>query len=112
MTKKAISDGRQMDVVLAAAVVAGTGRLLGGAGFGIALNSGAINDTVPFALAGEHEHAAEVADAWAQGDQLYWNDTNKTLTDTVGTNRKIGIAGRAKVATTESTGSIILSLAQ
>lgn len=58
--------------------------------------TGDTGDTGEVEVSGLHELAAETADEWDQGAQLYWNGT--ALTDTASGNDLAGIANTAKVA--------------
>jgi len=60
-------------------------------------------------ITGEHELAATTAEAWAQGDHLYWNAGTKKLSAVVGAGKHIGVAARKKVVTTETTGNVLLN---
>jgi len=106
--KNYVQPGEYIEVTLAAAAVSGQGMLVGSM-FGIAAKSGAIGELVNLALEGVFEHAKE-AEALAVGDLVYWNDTNKTLTTTVGTNKLIGVAVKANLIG-DATGTVRLNSA-
>lgn len=100
--KTKISSGEVIDFTApAGGVTSGLGVLIG-ALFLIPVTSNVAGDTVAGHAAGVFDHAAEGAasgQAWAAGDDLYWDATNKRLTKTVGSNVKVGKAVAAKVTT-------------
>lgn len=86
--------GKMITVTLAAAVVSGAGRLIGEL-FGVAAKSGAIGEEVEFSLEGVYSIPKTAAQVYTQGQILYWDDTNKLITSTVGSNKVAGYAYKA-----------------
>lgn len=76
---------------------------------------------VPLATAGANErntfvHTAEVSGmakatgaAWSVGDLLYWDDTAKNLTKTVGSNTKVGYCLEAALSADAVSGKVLLT---
>lgn len=108
--KTKISSG---EVVNFTAPVGGTTSGLGvkiGSLFLIPVTSNAAGDTVAGHRFGEFDHKAEGAgsgQAWAVGDDIYWDDTAKQLTKTATSNTKVGVATVAK-ATAAVVGRLVL----
>lgn len=95
--KNGIQKGDVLELTASAVVASGAGMLFG-ENLAIAVHDVASGAQGSFAMVGVFSLAAESADAWSKGDVLYWNDTNKTLTDVVGTNKKVGYAMDDKAA--------------
>lgn len=78
--------------------------------FGIAFNAIADTETGILVITGVHELAAEADDVWAEGDILYWDEADANLTDVAdtGTNKRIGRAVGAKIATA-TTAKVLLN---
>jgi predicted RecA/RadA family phage recombinase len=89
--KNFIAKGIVIDVVLAAIIASG-GCLLVGKMFGVAQKAGAIGDTVGLVTEGVFDLPYSVAATVGVGDAIYWDDTAKNVTKTVGSNVKIGYA--------------------
>lgn len=90
--------GEKIDyVVTGAAIASGDVRLFGDT-IGVAGISGAIGETVPMSLCGTYTIQKTTGEAWNQGQKLYWNDTTKKATTTVGTNKVLGVAAVAALA--------------
>lgn len=76
---------------------------------------------VPLATAGSNElntfvHTAEFTGvakatgaAWSVGDLLYWDDTAKNLTKTVGSNTKVGYCLEAALSADAVSGKVLLT---
>ena len=98
--KTKISSGEVIDFTApSGGVTSGLGVLIGTL-FLIPVTSNVAGDTVAGHASGVFDHAAEGAgsgQAWAVGDDLYWDDTNKRLTKTATSNTKVGKAVAAKV---------------
>lgn len=56
----------------------------------------AVGDDWTGQLSGVFEMTALSTDTWSEGDILYWDDTNKRLTDTASTHKSAGIAAADK----------------
>lgn len=108
--KTMITSGAVIDITApSGGTVSGRGVKVG-ALFLIAKTTNAAGETVSCCRVGEFDHAAEGAgsgQAWAVGDEIYWDDTNKRLTKTATDNTKVGVATVAK-ATAATTGRLVL----
>ena len=78
--------------------VASGGVIVAGNQVRVALVAIANGDTGECAVAGVYELAATSADAWDDGDLLYWDAATSMLTDTVAANPQIGFAVGDKAA--------------
>lgn len=103
--KTQISTGDVIDFTApSGGVTSGLGVLLGSL-FLIPVTSNPAGDTVAGHAKGVFDHAAEGAasgQAWAFGDDVYFDATNKRLTKTASGNTKVGhaVAAKASTATT------------
>jgi predicted RecA/RadA family phage recombinase len=88
-------------------VVSGTGFMTG-AIIAIACSTVAAGLTVEAAVEGVFDHASDTGTAWAEGDKLYWDNTNKVFTKTASGNTIAGVAVAAKLSAT-TTGRIKLT---
>lgn len=88
--KSFIQPGEYMEVTLGATLLSGAGLLVVDT-FGFATKSGVSGDLVNLHLVGVHEHV-KAAEAFAQGEKLYWDNTAKVLTKTASGNKLIGVA--------------------
>jgi predicted RecA/RadA family phage recombinase len=79
-----------------------------GAIIGIALGTVAESAEGEFAVTGVWTHAKNSAEAWAVGDKVYWDDTNKVFTATATSNTLAGVA-MAVAANPSSTGRLRLN---
>lgn len=88
-----IQHGDVVALVLAAAAVSGDFVVQGDVG-GVAVTSGAIGDTVSVDTDGIFELPKATGQAWAVGNSLYWDATNKVFTTSAaaGANKRAGIA--------------------
>ena len=92
--------GHSNDQMLTAPVaVASGGGALVGAIFGVAKTNIAQGQRGPFCLTGKFELPKD-ANAIAEGARVYWDNTNKVVTATAGTNTLIGVATLAALAAT------------
>jgi predicted RecA/RadA family phage recombinase len=98
MAKTYIQPGEVLDVTLAAIITSGSGLLIGKR-LGVALTDGAVGDTIAAQVKGVFNLPKLSTDVVAQGDLLYWDNTNKRLTTTVGTNTLAGYATAAASGT-------------
>ena len=100
--KTKISSGEVIDFTApSGGSTSGVGVLIG-ALFLIAVTSNVQGDTVAGHASGVFDHTAEGAgsgQAWAVGDAVYWDNTNKRLTKTETDNTKVGVAVAAKATT-------------
>lgn len=95
--KNFVQDGDILDAVApAGGVVSGNAYLIGAA-FGVASANAAEGETFALAVEGVFEFPIPTA-AVAQFAKVYWDDTAKGLTTTVGTNTKVGYFSEAKPA--------------
>lgn len=60
--------------------------------FGIATNAAKAGEIVEAKLKGVLEIDKAEAQAWVQGHLIYWDNTARVATATVGSNAKIGVA--------------------
>ncbi|ADK99393.1 DUF2190 family protein [Brevundimonas subvibrioides] len=99
--KTKISSGEVIDFTApAGGTVSGTGVLLGTDLFLIPVTSNVAGDTVSGHANGVFDHVAEGAgsgQAFAVGDPVYWDATNKRITKTTTSNTKVGVAVAAKL---------------
>jgi len=78
--------------------------------FGIAVTTQLVGETASIVTRGTFDHTAEGAgsgQAWAVGDIVYWDDTNKRLTKTSSGNTRVGVAVAVKL-TAATTGRLRL----
>lgn len=94
MTSKFIMSGDVLDYPAAAAISNGQVVLIGKR-IGVALTAIAIGAIGAVQVKGVFTIAKLGTDAVAQGDLLYWDNTNFRLTTTVGTNTLAGFAFKA-----------------
>lgn len=94
MAKNYIQEGAFIDVIAAAAVVAG-GVVVMGKRVGISLSDIAQGATGAAAVEGVFKLAKLGTDVVAQGDLLYWDAANSRLTTTAGGNTLAGYATAA-----------------
>ena len=84
----------------------GVGVLIGSL-FGLAVDTSNAGDTIAIETEGEFDHTSDTGTAWAVGDTLYWDNTNKRLTKTSSGNTKVGYCTNVK-ASGATTGRINL----
>jgi predicted RecA/RadA family phage recombinase len=89
--KTYISTGEKIDVLAPAAITAGAGILIGSL-FGIAQNTAAIDANLVILTKGVVDMAKAPSQAWTVGALVYWDNTAKVATTTVGSNKLIGVA--------------------
>ena len=92
--KNFVQEGDILTVVAPAAVLSGAGVLVGTI-FGIAQTDAASGSEVAIKRKGVFTHAKTSAEAWTIGAKVYWDNTAKVCTTTVGTNVLIGVAVKA-----------------
>lgn len=101
-----ISDGKSIKVTVPASTTITAGQFVSLDGFiGLALQSVTTDATTTGQVVldvtpGEYEtNQINTADAFAAGDPVYWDATNKLFTTSVGTgNKKVGVVTQAKDA--------------
>lgn len=107
MSNTKVKEGKVISYAHTAAVTSGDpvkiGLLLG-----VALTDAAANVECEYAIGEVHELTKVTADVVAIGVALYWDDTAKKLTTTVGTNIKAGRAFKA-ASGTDTTVQILLN---
>lgn len=89
-----IGPGQSVTVTIPYAVNAGSGVLVGSI-FGVAINtyaSGATGQIYTDGVVTNLVKASGTGEAWAVGDRLFWDDTNKRLTKNSTGNYQVGIA--------------------
>jgi predicted RecA/RadA family phage recombinase len=100
--KTKISDANVIDFTApSGGTTSGVGVLIGSF-FAIAVTTNVAGDTVAGHTSGVFDHAKEGAgsgQAWAFGDTVYWDNTNKRLTKTSSGNTKVGYATAAALTT-------------
>lgn len=108
--KTKISEASPLDVTApSGGVTSGVGVLIGSL-FGIAVTTQAAGEPVALDTSGVFDHVKEGAgsgQAWAVGDAVYWDNTNKRLTKTTSGNTKVGYA-TAVALTTDIVGRFCL----
>ncbi len=88
--KNWIVSGDTVTVVAPAAVNSGEGLMVGSL-FGVAVSTAAINENVEISITGVVD-LPKASGAITQGAKIYWDNTAKNVTTTVGTNTLIGCA--------------------
>ncbi|MBF0437449.1 MAG: DUF2190 family protein [Magnetococcales bacterium] len=88
--KNWILSGDTVTVVAPAAVNSGEGLMVGSL-FGVAVSTAAINENVEISTTGVVD-LPKASGAITQGAKIYWDNTAKNVTTTVGTNTLIGCA--------------------
>jgi predicted RecA/RadA family phage recombinase len=98
--KNFVQDGKSVDFTApAGGVVAGSFYLIGAA-IVVAATTQVAGATFAGWLTGTYTVPAATGQAWIEGAKLYWDDTAKNFTTTVGSNTKAGIAAVAKLSAT------------
>ena len=88
--KNYVQPGDTVTVVAPATVLSGAGLLVG-ALFGVALSDAASGESMEMVTEGVVD-LPKAAVVITQGTKLYWDNTSKNVTTTVGTNTLIGCA--------------------
>lgn len=96
MARNFIGEGEAVDLIAPYDVSAGGGALIGSL-FGVALNTYKSGESGVFGTCGIWELKKTSAQAWTQGQKIYWDNTAKEATSTVGANTLIGVAVLAAV---------------
>lgn len=95
--KNYIQPGDTLPVAAPAAVLSGAGVLVGSL-FGVAATNAESGATVQIKTMGVFDLTSATGTAWAVGDKIYWDDTNKRTTKTATNNTLIGVAVAAKAS--------------
>src|SRR5687768_5116703 len=100
--KTKISNASPLDITApTGGTTSGVGVLLGLL-FGIAVTTNVVGDTVAIHTEGVFDHTKEAAgsgQAFAVGDAVYWDNTNKRMTKTSTSNKLVGVAVAAALTT-------------
>jgi len=88
-----VQKGQTLTVTAPYNVTSGGGVLVSGTGyvFGIAVNTQNQADVMEIVVEGVFDLAKD-ASTFANGDYVYWDNTNKVATSTATGNKKIGVA--------------------
>ena len=89
--KNYVMEGDVLTLTAPEALTSGRGVLVGSI-FGIATNAAASGDQVEVQTEGVFDVTKTAAQAWTQGQAIYWDNTAKSFTTTVGSNTKVGVA--------------------
>ena len=92
--KTYVQPGNTITLTAPYAVASGDGLLVGSI-FGVAAGTAALGETVEAALVGVYELKKLGSQAWAVGDRIYWDNTNKETTKTATGNTAVGVATEA-----------------
>ncbi|PZF78112.1 hypothetical protein DK847_06740 [Aestuariivirga litoralis] len=107
--KNFVQHGLTVTLVAPAAVTSGSGVLVG-AIFGIAMHDAASGDPVETATSGVYDLNKIGSQAWAPGDKVYWDNTNKRVTKIATDNTLIGVSlSVVGSGTDETTGRVRLN---
>ncbi len=101
MTTKFVQPGEVIDYTAGANIASGQVVLMG-ARIGVALKAIANGETGPMQVTGVFNIAKLSTDNMAQGELLYWDNTNSRLTTTASGNTLAGFAAAAAAASTTS----------
>jgi predicted RecA/RadA family phage recombinase len=104
--KNYIQSGNNITLTMIADVLSGVGVLIG-AIFGVVQGNALAGALCVLVRKGVFELPKTSAQAWTVGAKLYWDDTAKVVTTTVGTNILIG-AAFAVAANPSATGLVLL----
>jgi predicted RecA/RadA family phage recombinase len=93
----------------AGGVVSGAPYLIGAGIFGVAVHSAAEGEAFELRRRGVFSGMPKASGAaWAEGAVLYWDNTAKNFTTTVGSNTRVG-AAVAAAASGDATGTVLLN---
>ena len=92
--KNFVSEGHTLTLTApAGGVTSGTALLIGTNIFGVPVTDAVAGDTFALKVGGVFDNQPkDTAAAWAEGDLLYWDNTNKKFTKTSAGNTKVGVA--------------------
>lgn len=105
--KNYVQKGDAVTLVAPYDVASGAGMLVGSV-FGVATAAALSGAEVEAQLVGVVDVAKVSAQAWTQGAKVYWDNTAKNVTTTVGSNTLIGVAVAA-AANPSDTGRVRLN---
>ena len=104
-----VAIGNNITIAAAAAVLSGQGVLLGSL-FGIAAHNANVGDDLVINLTGIYELPKAASQAWTVGQKVYWDNTNKVVTNVTTDNTLIGVATLAVTnAAANTTGTVRLN---
>jgi predicted RecA/RadA family phage recombinase len=104
-----IAPGNSVTVVMPYAVSAGAGVQVGSALFGVAQNTYSSGATGVIVREGVFTTLAKATGAaWAAGDRLFWDNTNKNLTKTSTGNLQVGICIAAAATGDTTSGEVLV----
>src|ERR1700733_10920174 len=88
-----VQKGQTLTIAAPYNVTSGGGVLVSGTGyvFGIAVNTQNLGDSMEIVTEGVFDLAKD-ASTFANGDYVYWDNTNKVVTSTATGNKKVGVA--------------------
>ena len=89
--KNFVQHGLTVTLAAPAAITSGSGVQVG-AIFGVAMHDAASGDPLETATTGVYDLTKIGSQAWAQGDKVYWDNTNKRVTKVATDNTLIGVA--------------------
>lgn len=96
--KNWVQPGDQLTIAAAPyAVTSGQGLQMGSI-FGVAVTAAASGAAVEIQTSGVVTLTKQAAQAWTQGQPLYWDNAGRQVTTTVGSNKLIGYAAAAAAA--------------
>lgn len=101
--KNYVHEGRTLTVTAPYAVSSGGGVLVGTHIFGIAVFDAANAASLEIMTGGVFDLAKDTS-AFAEGDYVYWDNTNKVATSTSAGNTKIGVAVITQASGTNALG--------
>ncbi len=105
--KNFIADGDVVGVVAPNDVASGGGALVGSL-FGVAVAAAKAGETVQLKTSGVFTLPKTTGQAWTVGQKMYWDDSTKKVTSTVGSNTLIGVA-LATAASGDTSGTVRLN---
>jgi predicted RecA/RadA family phage recombinase len=91
MARNFVQPGNTITLAAPYDVASGDGLLVG-AIFGVASGAASSGEIVEAALVGVFDFKKVASQAWAVGDRIYWDDTNRQTTKTATSNTLIGVA--------------------
>lgn len=94
--KNYVQEGEVLELTAPYARLSGEGALIG-AIFGVPVVDVAAGARASFGLTGVYDLKKTSAQAWTEGQKIYWDNTAKETTSTVGANVLIGIAAEVAV---------------
>lgn len=89
--KNYVQDGKILTVIAPYAVTSGAGVQIGAALFGVACFAAAQDEELEISTERVYGIKKKTTDVMTAGAKLYWDNTNKELTVTVGTNLYAGL---------------------